>query len=386
MRKLILTFFLVLGVIIGLAQAPTGARTRPNGGAMPTGRFYGKVVDSKMGKPIEYASVQLIQTRMDTVSKKRKEAVVAGMLTRANGEFSLENVALFGPSKLKITVIGFKEFEQSVSFDIKPGGDMSAIMNALDKDLGNIKIDLEEKILSNVTVTASSSPGLQLGIDRKVFNVDKNIVSAGGTAVDVMKNVPSINVDIDGNVSLRNNAPQIFVDGRPTTMQLDQIPADVIESIEIITNPSAKFDASGGTAGILNIVLKKNRKVGYNGSLRANVDSRGRYGGGGDINLRQDKLNFFVSGMYMQRKSLSNGTTERLELITDPDTLSFQKDRNSMKGNFGFGRAGIDYFITNRTTLSAAVNLGRGRFRPNNNNELFTDTLPDFSTSSFTRR
>lgn len=111
-----------------------------------------------------------------------------------------------------------------------------------------------------MTVTASK-PLLQLGIDRKIFNVDKNIVSAGGTAVDIMKNVPSLSVDIDGNVSLRNNAPQIFVDGRPTTLTLEQIPADAIESVEIITNPSAKFDASGGTAGILNIVLKKIKKL-----------------------------------------------------------------------------------------------------------------------------
>jgi outer membrane receptor protein involved in Fe transport len=108
-------------------------------------------------------------------------------------------------------------------------------------------------LLSNVTVT-SEKPGLQLGIDRKIFNVDKNLVSAGGTAVDIMRNVPSLNVDIDGNVTMRNNAPQLFVDGRPTNLTLEQIPADAIQSVELITNPSAKFDASGGTSGILNIV------------------------------------------------------------------------------------------------------------------------------------
>ena len=86
--------------------------------------------------------------------------------------------------------------------------------------------------------------------------------------------MPALNVDIDGNVLLRNAAPQIYVDGRPTTLSLDQIPADAIESVEVITNPSAKFDASGGTAGILNIVLKKNKRVGYSGNLRANVDPR----------------------------------------------------------------------------------------------------------------
>jgi outer membrane receptor protein involved in Fe transport len=157
------------------------------------------------------------------------------------------------------------------------GGNPATMAGALDKDLGNFRLDIDDKVLGNVTVT-SSKPLLQLGIDRKIFNVDKNIVSAGGTAVDVMKNVPSVNVDIDGNVTLRNNAPQIFVDGRPTNLTLEQIPADAIESVEIITNPSAKFDASGGTAGILNIVLKKNKRVGYSGNVRANADSRGRVG------------------------------------------------------------------------------------------------------------
>src|SRR5215210_5014259 len=117
-----------------------------------------------------------------------------------------------------------------------------------------------------------------------------------------MKNVPSVNVDIDGNVQLRNAAPQIFVDGRPTTLTLDQIPADAIESVEVITNPSAKYDASGGGAGILNIILKKNKKTGYNGNLRAGVDKRGAVNGGGDFNIRQGKINFSASAMANQNK------------------------------------------------------------------------------------
>src|SRR5687768_4594972 len=134
-----------------------------------------------------------------------------------------------------------------------------------------------------------------MDIDKEVFNVDQNIVSAGGTAVDVMKNVPSLNVDIDGNVTLRNASPQIYVDGRPTTLTLDQIPADAIESVEVITNPSAKYDASGGNAGILNIVLKKNKKTGYNGNIQAGVDKRGGINGGGSFNVRQNKVNLSVS-------------------------------------------------------------------------------------------
>ncbi|TAL44293.1 MAG: TonB-dependent receptor, partial [Chitinophagaceae bacterium] len=303
--KYTVSILLVLSLSLsGFSQVPGG--NRANGGQQMNGRFYGKVIESLTGKGVDAASVQLIQSKFDTVSKKRTDAIINGMLTRANGEFSLENVPLFGQFKLKITAIGFKTIEQAVKFDLKMngGGDMNTMLNAIDKDLGNIKMEIDAQVLSGVTIS-STKPLLQLGIDRKIFNVDKNIVSAGGTAVDIMRNVPSLSVDIDGNVSLRNNTPQIFVDGRPTTMQLDQIPADAIESVEIITNPSAKFDASGGTSGILNIVLKKNKKVGYNGSVRANIDSRARIGIGGDINLRQNKLNLFAGGQYMQRKSIS---------------------------------------------------------------------------------
>ena len=156
-------------------------------------------------------------------------------------------------------------------------------------------------------VVTATKPLLTMGIDRKVYNVEKDISAVGGTGVDVMRNVPSLQVDIDGNVTLRNSTPTIFVDGRPTTLTLDQIPADAIQSVEIITNPGAKYDASGGTAGILNIVLKKNRKAGYNGSLRAGIDQRGRFNLGGDINVKQGKVNFFLSGNYGERKSISPG-------------------------------------------------------------------------------
>ncbi|MEJ0101120.1 MAG: outer membrane beta-barrel family protein [Bacteroidota bacterium] len=354
-----------------------------------TGRFYGKIVDSLTNKPIELVSVQLVQSRFDSVTKSRKDIVISGMLTKANGEFSLENVPVFGQFKLKISVIGFKTIERSVSFGLsrngQGGGDMSSMLTALDKDLGNIKLFIEDKVLSNVTVT-SSKPLFEMGIDKKVFNVDKNIVSAGGSGVDVMRNVPSLNVDIDGNVTLRNNAPQIFVDGRPTTMTLDQIPADAIESVEIITNPSAKYDASGGTAGILNIVLKKNRKVGYNGNVRVNVDSRGRIGTGVDINVRQNKINVFAGLNFNQRKSISKGETERTTFLSDTTTKLTQNDKSTWNGNFGFARAGFDYFINNRNTISVTGNFGRGSMKPNSVSDIYTDYLTDPIISTFSER
>lgn len=369
--SLFTTLFLSVA-FLSSAQQPGGANRM--GGQPITGRLYGKVVEARSGKAVEYASVQLLQNRMDTVTKKRAEMVIGGMLTQSNGDFSIENVPVFGPLKLKITGIGIKEFVQNVSFELKRGGNPADMMNALDKDLGNIKVEIEEKVLGNVTVT-SERPGLQLAIDRKVFNVDKNLVSAGGTAVDIMRNIPSLNVDIDGNVTMRNNTPQLFVDGRPTTLTLEQIPSDAIQSVELITNPSAKFDASGGTAGILNVVLKKEKKVGYNGSLRTNIDSRARVGFGGDINLRQQKLNVFASGMFNQRKSISEGTTTRTNLFDNPDTYISQYDHSVMKGQFGFARAGVDYFISNRNTLSLSTNFAKGSFRPGTESDIHVDTL-----------
>lgn len=369
----LLTFFAFF-----LLSLATVAQNRPAGsgggrmGNVPNGRFYGRVVDAA-NKGVEAASVVLVTQRYDSVSKQRKEAVVGGQLTAANGDFSIENVPVFAQYTLRITGIGYKKFEQKVQFQRPQGGtnDPNALINAIDKDLGNLKLQVDQQELANVTVTAQRSQ-LSLGIDRKVFNVDRNITSAGGTAVDVMRNVPSVAVDVDGNVTLRNNAPQIFVDGRPTNLTLEQIPADAIESIEIITNPSAKFDASGGTAGILNIVLKKNKRVGYAGNLRASVDSRGRVGAGADINLRQNKVNVFASANYSQRKSISSGETERTTFNPFSRSELSQFDSSTMIGAFGFGRAGLDYFINNRNTISGNVSMARGSMDPETESRIYT--------------
>lgn len=381
MKHYFLLSFSLLFSFFAFSQPPMGmGRTSGAGGSRPqvNGNFYGKVVESNTGKPIEYASVQLLQNKFDSATKKRKDQVIGGMITRSNGDFRLENIPAFGQYKLRVNVVGYTHYEQPISFDIKmpQGGnaDFTAMLSALDKDLGNIKISIAEKTLENVTVSSGTS-GLRLGIDRKVFGVDKNIVSAGGTAIDVMRNVPSINVDIDGNVTMRNNTPQLFVDGRPTVLTLEQIPADAIESVEIITNPSAKFDASGGTAGILNIILKKNKRVGYSGNLRSNIDSRARIGMGGDINLRQNKLNFFASVNFNQRKSISNGLTDRTTLISNPNTLLNQEDQSISIGYFMFFRAGLDYFINNRNTFSVSINKGGGEFKPTSIGDISIDSL-----------
>ena len=213
-----------------------------------------------------------------------------------------------------------------------------------------------------------------MDIDKKVYNVEKDIVNAGGTAMDVMKNVPSVNVDIDGNLTLRNAPPILYVDGRPTTLTLDQIPADAIESVEVMTNPSAKYDASGGGAGIINIVLKKNRKTGYNGNLRGGFDSHGAINAGANFNLRQDKFNFTANGFYNQNHGVTDGTVDRYNYADTPTSIN-QGQTSKNNGAFAFGSLGLDYFVTNRTTFSLTGIHVHGQFEPyqllNNQNNVF---------------
>jgi len=334
---------------------------------MNIGHFYGKIVDSKTNKGIEGVTVQLRGNRFDTVTKKMKEAILGTIITKANGDFSFENLSLFGNFKLNATAIAYKTVDQTISFGIKMptaganGGNMQQMIGMADKDLGNIKMEEDATNLGNVTVTASTKPQFELGIDRKIFNVDKNLMGSGQTATELMRNIPALNVDIDGNVTLRNAAPTLFIDGRPTTITLDQIPSDIIDRVELITNPSAKFDASGGNAGILNIVLKKNKKVGYNGGLRMGVDSRGMINGGGDINIRQNKLNFTGSGVINQRKSISEGITDRNNILAVPSNI-YNLQNSTNTGYFAFVRAGVDYFVDNRNTISVTANYNRGQF------------------------
>ena len=376
--SIISTVILSLVILPVYAQFPGGGN-RGGGQNMNMGHFYGKIVDAATNKGVDAASVQLFQSKFDSTTKKRKDVSVAGMLTSKKGEFSLENLSVMGKFTLKITAIGYKSIEQKVGFEVNMGaaknGDMSSMLSAIDKDLGNIKISVNTELLQTVTVTASKSL-LTMSIDRKIYNVEKDINSSGGTAIDVMKNVPSENADIDGNVTMRNASPQIFVDGRPTTMSLDQIPADAIATVEIITNPSAKFDASGGGAGILNIVMKKNRKTGYNGNIRSSIDSRGKPGFGGDINIRQQKINLFASGQVGFRKTISSVSTNRTDYVKDTiNAHTFQSNGPVGNGVFGFGKLGFDYFIDNRNTITLSGNMSRGRFKNNDMLDVNRDTV-----------
>ncbi len=378
MKKILLLIAITITSFGVFAQMPAGMQPGGmNKGMGNVGHIYGKLTDAD-GKPVTGASVMLMRKKMDSTTKKMKEVLVKGMITKSNGDFSFEELPIMGNLQLKISSSGFKATDQTISFlpKMEPGATKPAAgsMPSFDKDLGNIKLVTDSKQLQDVTIT-SVSPSVRLNADKKIFNVEKNIMSAGGTGLDVMRNVPSVNVDIDGNVTLRNSPPQLLVDGRPTTLTLDQIPADAIESVEVITNPSAKYDASGGGAGILNIVLKKNKKSGYNGNVRMGVDKRGAFNGGGDFSFRQNKLNFTAALNANQNKGQTTGTTKRLNLLDVPQTSVYQSNFNKTKGGFLFGKFGIDYFITNRTTLSLTGIKVHGEFNPNETIDITTDSL-----------
>lgn len=309
-----------------------------------TNRIYGKLVDKNTNKGIEAASVQLFVG----------DSLIRGMLTRPNGDFSFDNLPRQTKFRLQISAIGYESYEQVI--------EPAAEATVQQRDLGNIILQSDVKQLGGVTVVASR-PALEMGIDRKVFNAAKSFTATGGTAVDLMKNIPSVSVDIDGNVTLRNSSPQIFVDGRPTILTLDQIPADNIDKVELITNPSAKFDAAS-SGGIINIVLKKNKRVGLNGVFTAGIGTPRIASSNLNLNLRQGKLNFYLSGGFNQSGGKARSETHRINR-QDGQTSNYfdQFSYNDRRRLFANIRFGADYFIDNRNTISLTQQFGRGRFR-----------------------
>lgn len=346
------TLFFIFSVLSVFALA----QPRGNGG-LQNGRVYGKIIDSKSRENIEYAVIQVFQPIPgDTLPK-----LVNGGLSAANGDFSVDKIPLNVPLKLKVIIIGFDPVEKDFT------------LTSPEKDLGNIAI--VAGVTTGEVVIDGSDPAFKIEFDKRVFDAEKNPIAAGGTAEDLLRNVPSLQVDMDGNVSMRNTAPQIFVDGRPTTLTIDQIPADAIKSVEVITNPGAKFDASGGGGGIVNIVMKHNRGMGYNGSLRLGVDSRPRFNTGLDLNLREGKWNFFTNGNFNQRKSISEGYTRRTDLTQSPSTYLDQNQTSTNLGFFGNGKLGVDWFYDNRNTFTLSQSLTRGSFNPHDEIDAQTDTL-----------
>lgn len=362
MKKIIAVLLMSTAVATSHAQTPPAGR--PSSFAIAEGKLTGQLVDPQ-GKPIAQASVNLLRVINEQSTGKEREILFKSTSSLENGKFSFTALSTRDKWKLKISSVGYTAKDIPVDF-----GSDSKI---LDKDLGHITLENDNRKLDEVTVTGRKAL-LEMDIDKKVYNVEKNIVAAGGTAIDVMRNMPSVQVDIDGNVKLRNAAPTIFVDGKPTTLTPDQIPADVIEKIEIITNPSAKYDASGSMAGILNIILKKNKKTGYNGMVTLGADRFGGTNFMGSLNLRQNKFNISLTGMNMRMRTNTEGDSYRNSTINGISSDVNQDIEGKTKGMITFGRLGLDYDLSPRTTVSVAGIFVEGKFRPNENTMITTES------------
>lgn len=333
-------------IMILLAGTVAKAQQQP-GGQQQQAEILGKLLDDQTGKPVEYASVALL--------KSTDSSVVTGMLSKGNGDFDFRNIA---PGKyiLKIYFIGYETFFKPVTV-------------RQSSDVGNIRLKTTATALKGVEVVGEK-PAFTMEIDKRVFNVDKNLASVGGTATDVLRQVPSVNVDIDGNVSVRNGSPTIFIDGRPSTLTLDQIPADAIQSVEVVTNPSAKYDAEG-MSGILNIVLKKNRKAGINGLIQGGYTSTKSANAGVDLNARQGKINVFLNYSLRDRRSPMKQHMFRKNIDGNNITYLDQYQDGEFGRRFQNGRLGFDWFIDNRNTITLSQGITAGDFNNLNTQEIF---------------
>jgi iron complex outermembrane receptor protein len=252
-------------------------------------RIIGRVFDANEGKALEYAIVSALNS---------KDSLIGGGLTQNNGDFILENLPRTNLT-IKLQSIGFETRIISIP----------TIPNQSLYDMGNIRLQPSQQQLKAVNIEAEKSQ-MTLGIDRRTYNVDKDLSAKGGSALDAMKNIPGINVGSDNSVQLRNQAPTIFVDGRPTLLSLDQIPADEIDRIEVITNPSAQY-AADATGGILNVVMKKNLKPGYFGMISAGIGSNNRYSTNGNVTIREKKFSLQLSGNIGTSRNNNDGFTAR---------------------------------------------------------------------------
>ncbi len=295
----------------------------------------GNVQDKDGSIPLEYATITLTDTS--------NPQSINGGITDFNGAFSFKTPA--GVYDIKIEYISFK----------------SVILKArkLDKDtaLGTISLEIDAATLEEVTVVAEKTT-VEFKLDKQVYNIGKDLTVRGGTVSDVLDNVPSVSVDVEGNVALRGNDDvRILINGKPSglvglnsTEALRQLPAESIERVEVITSPSARYDAEG-SAGILNIILKRSKLQGLNGALTANVGNFGTRGLSANVNYRTGDFNIFATGGYNIRGSEGNSSTTRVQ----PNGLfveerEFERERGGLNSNFG-----VEYYFNDNTSLTGSV-------------------------------
>ncbi|MBN2683157.1 MAG: TonB-dependent receptor, partial [Bacteroidales bacterium] len=337
----------ILFISIFLSFLTIYSQERPQGKMNPEdmpkdGVLKGQVIDADLGTPVQYANV---------VVKRVKDGTIAyGTVADDQGKFVIEKM-MYGKYNVEFNFIGFAKTTKS-EIMINP--------NSIEVDLGKVSIKQAALKIDEVEVVAERKY-VEYKIDKKVINVGQDLNSVGETAVEILENTPSVTTDIDGNVSLRGSGNfTVLIDGIPSVLEgseaLQQIPASIIESIEIITNPSAKYDPDG-VAGIINVITKKKKEPGYNGLINATVDSKGGYSGDILLNFRVNKLNVFVGGDYANRLGPGSGHMDR---ITQDDTIAYyvqdvDNSRDRLSRNV---KVGFDYIFNDYNSISINGSYG----------------------------
>lgn len=328
-RKVYLYTILFLFPFVSIAQ------THPH----PAGVILtGKVIDGQTKQPIHAATVALL---------RRDSSIAAQVISQPDGSFTVKDLP-DAPIILQISVVGYQPFTKLI-----PGAHRIA---GTPVNTGTILLTPAAAQMQAVAVVARR-PAFRTEIDKKVFNVDQSLASKGGTAQDALRQVPTLSVDATGNVTLRNGSPTILLDGKQTQLTLDQIPADQIQSIEVMPNPSAKYDAQGNH-GIVNIVLKRDRKPGMNGSVTGGANTLREAYGFANLNVYKHKWNFTFNYMARAQRSVTNTTNTLNDLATN--TMVVQHGHTVTTGPFQNVRAGVDFNMDAHNTFSLAGNAGFG--------------------------
>jgi outer membrane receptor for ferrienterochelin and colicins len=333
----------------------------------PKLKVTGKVIEKISKQPLEYATITLKNTS--------NPKIIAGGVTNNKGEFSIE--ATSGTYDIIIEFISFK------STTIKE-------KNITDNlSLGVIGLTEDAAQLNEVVVRAEKTT-VEIKLDKKVYNVGSDLMVKGGTVSDVLDNIPSVAVDAEGNVSLRGNENvRILIDGRPSnainiTEALRLIPADAIEKVEVVTNPSARYDAEGG-GGLLNIILKKGKNQGFNGTFIANTGYPDNHGLSGTLNYKTEKFNLFTTQGYNYRNNPGNGLNNSKYFNPDGSVKNYvYEDRtNDRFSNAYNGTAGIEWYINKSTSWTNSINYRNSN--GNNEDNVFQDNYDKDFVYTFTR-
>ncbi len=336
----------------------------------------GKVYDGKSKTPVEYATIAIYNADDDSV--------INGTISDQDGNFKIKGLK---QGKFYV-VVSFLGYENKRYDDIIVDGGRDMI------DLGNITLGSENQSLEEVEVIAERQ-SVEFHIDKKVVSVGKQMTSASLSAVEVLENVPSVRVDIEGNVSLRGSTGfTVLIDGKPTVLEpsdvLRQTPASTIENIEIITNPSAKYQPDG-TGGIINIITKKNRMQGVQGLVNAKAGTFGMYGGDFLLNWRKKNVNFNIGADYNNRP-FPGETSTRREIYDGDKTTTIAAAGDNERGFYGGGiRGGLDWDITERDNFGVSFRVGKFNMGGDSELDYFERYMPQdsiaqyFSTNDYQR-